>query len=194
MKGMLQQLKPFLPLLYLALGAALGAVTMKSCTPVPKVETVVETRTVTIPGPADSVIVTVRVPVRVPYALPPDSSSLQLWQLYTEQLLVDNDRLRIRLDSLENIEAVAITETPQALLTAHLNMPLFLSNPKQGLWAEAVITSHDTTRTRLVQEAKGLFDFFGYGIHAGAGYNVMSRTVDFQIGAGLQLKLDQIFN
>ena len=190
----MDKLKPFLPVLYIALGIALGAFSMKSCTPEPKVETVVETRTVTIPGPADSVIVTVRVPVRIPYALPPDSSTMELWRQYAEQLLVDNDRLRIRIDSLENIEAVAITETPEALLTAHLSMPLFLSNPKQGLWAEAIITSHDTTRTRLVQEAKGLFDFIGYGIHGGAGYNVISRTVDFQIGAGLQLKLDQIFN
>jgi hypothetical protein len=190
----MDKLKPFLPLLYIALGAALGAMALKSCTPEPKVETVVETRTDTIPGPADTVFVTVRVPVRVPYALPPDSSSLEAWQRYAEQLLVDNDRLRMRIDSLENIEAVAITETPQALLTAHLNMPLFLANPKRGLWAEAIITARDTTRTRLVHEPRRFSDFIGYGIHAGAGYNVISRTVDFQIGAGLQLKLDQLFN
>lgn len=190
----MEKLKPFLPLLYIALGAALGAMALKSCTPEPKVETVVETRTDTIPGPADTVFVTVRVPVRVPYALPPDSSSLEAWRGYAEQLLVDNDRLRIRLDSLENIEAHAVTETPSAILTAHLDMPLFLADPKRGLWAEAIITARDTTRTRLVQESRGLGDFIGYGIHAGAGYNVISRTVDVQIGAGLQLRLDRIFN
>jgi hypothetical protein len=178
----------------LALGVAVGALGMKSCTPEPETGTVVETRTDTIPGPADTVFVTVRVPVRAPYALPVyDSTDVHVLQAMIESILTDYDQLQLAFDSLSCIVATSTTTTPGAVLTAHLDMDEFRRDPRRGLYATAVITSRDTTRTTLVTEPGSILDYIGLGLHAGAGYNVITRTVDLQVGAGLQVKLDKLF-
>lgn len=187
MKAFFEQIKPFLPVLYIALGIAVGALGMKSCTPDHKVETVVTTRTVTIPGPSDTAFVEVRIPVRVPvpYALPPAAQPLDSATLaYIEFLWSEIDRRQARIDSLEGIVATAVTETPSATLRAHLDMPVFLRNPKQGLWAEAEIRGSDTTRTFTESCELTFWRRFGIGLYGGLGYDIMNNTVGAQVGVG----------
>jgi hypothetical protein len=191
-KALFEQIKPFLPVLYIALGVAIGILGLKSCTK-PEPVVVTHTRTVEVPGPSDTVEVVVKVPVRVPYRvevpMPSNVAPDSVLQDYIVSLWVSLDEKQARIDSLENITATATTETPEGLLTAHLDMPLFLQEPKRGLWAEASFNVTDTTRTNKESCDLTFWRRFGIGIGAGLQYDAVGNKTGAGINAGVQFRI-----
>jgi hypothetical protein len=178
----------------LLIGAAVGALGMKACTAEPKTETITTVRTDTIPGPGDTSVVEIRVPVRVPYAVAiTDSGDVRALQAFIESILTDYDALQARYDTLAGLVATTVTRTPDAELTAHLDMAEFRREPRRGLYATAVVTSRDTSRTTVHESPASFWGAFGWGVQAGAGFNLISRTPDVQVGVGVQLQLDELF-
>jgi hypothetical protein len=189
-KAFFEQIKPFLPVLYIALGIAVGILGLKSCT---KSEPVIvtHTRTVEVPGPSDTVEMVVKVPVRIPYRveIPVGVSPDSALQDYIISLWATVDEKQMRIDSLVNIVATATTETPDGVLTAHLDMPQFLQEPKRGLWAEANFRVTDTTRTEKETYELTFWRRFGIGIGAGLQYDAVGNKTGAGVHAGVQFRI-----
>lgn len=148
---MIDKIKPFLPVLYIALGVALGGFAVHQCSD-PKIVTRVDERIDTVKALPDTVEIEKRIPVFITRPLPeptPDSTA----GFWIELLWKENTMLRQKLDSCRGISLTAVTETDRYMLKQQFIGPVFWSDTTRNLGSamphELHIKSSDTTRTEI---------------------------------------------